>query len=56
MDQADSSGRHFKCTCTREFTQESAYTRHQRSCTKGKKRLFSALSKAKDFLKAAKRP
>ncbi|KAG1881540.1 hypothetical protein C8R48DRAFT_587375 [Suillus tomentosus] len=40
----------FKCTCTREFTQASAYTKHQHSCTKGKKQLFSALSKAKDLL------
>ncbi|KAG2105837.1 uncharacterized protein F5147DRAFT_775150 [Suillus discolor] len=54
MDLDDSSGRCFKCTCTRGFTQESAYTRHQRSCVKGKKHLFSALSKAKDFLGAAK--
>ncbi|KAG2757849.1 hypothetical protein P692DRAFT_20711087, partial [Suillus brevipes Sb2] len=45
----------FRCTCTREFTQESAYTKHQRSCTRGKKRLFSALSRAKDRLGSAKR-
>ncbi|KIK34654.1 hypothetical protein CY34DRAFT_61479, partial [Suillus luteus UH-Slu-Lm8-n1] len=38
------------CTCTREFTQESAFTRHQCSCSKGKKRLITALSKAKDLL------
>lgn len=56
MHLAGSSARSFKCTCTREFTQESAYTRHQRSCTKGKKRLFSALSKAKDLLGSVKRP
>jgi hypothetical protein len=57
MDLADSSSgpTPFRCTCTREFTQESAYTRHQRSCLKGKKRLFSALSKAKDLLGSAKR-
>lgn len=45
----------FRCSCTRQFTQESAYTKHQRSCVKGKKRLFSALSKAKDLLGSAKR-
>ncbi|KAG2753752.1 hypothetical protein P692DRAFT_20870582, partial [Suillus brevipes Sb2] len=45
----------FRCTCNREFTQESAYTKHQRSCTKGKKRLFSALSRAKDLLGSTKR-
>ncbi|KAG2072207.1 hypothetical protein BDR04DRAFT_1127720 [Suillus decipiens] len=39
----------------REFTQENAYTKHQRSCAKGKKQLFSALSKAKDLLGSAKR-
>ncbi|KAG0703605.1 hypothetical protein DFH29DRAFT_998432 [Suillus ampliporus] len=44
----------FRCTCTHQFTQESAYTKHQRSCTQGKKRLFSALSKAKDLLGSAK--
>jgi Plavaka transposase len=54
MDIA-SSQRLFKCTCTREFTQESAFTKHQRSCLKGKKRLISALSKAKDLLGSVKR-
>ncbi|KAG2053010.1 hypothetical protein BDR06DRAFT_1009120 [Suillus hirtellus] len=56
MHLAGSSARSFRCTCTRKFTQESAYTKHQRSCAKGKKRLFSALSKAKDFLGSMKRP
>lgn len=57
MDLADSlSGpTPFRCTCTWEFTQESAYTRHQRSCSKSKKQLFSVLSKAKDLLGSAKR-
>ncbi|KAG2746626.1 hypothetical protein P692DRAFT_20675989, partial [Suillus brevipes Sb2] len=50
------SERLFKCTCTREFTQESAFTKHQRSCTKGKKRLITALSKAKGLLGSVKRP
>ncbi|KAG1869344.1 hypothetical protein DFJ58DRAFT_723191 [Suillus subalutaceus] len=38
MDQAGSSLTltPFRCACTREFTQESAYTKHQGSCTKGK--------------------
>lgn len=45
----------FACNCGRGFQQESAFTRHQKSCIKGKKRLFSALSKAKDLLGSAKR-
>ncbi|KAG2740830.1 hypothetical protein P692DRAFT_20752473, partial [Suillus brevipes Sb2] len=45
----------FRCTCTREFTHESAYTKHQHSCAKGKKRLSSALCKARDFLGSVKR-
>lgn len=45
----------FRCACTREFTQESAYTKHQRSCMRGKKRVFSALSRAKDLLSSVKR-
>jgi hypothetical protein len=56
MHIAGSPVRSFKCTCTREFIQDSAYTKHLRSCTKGKKRLFSALSKAKDLLGSIKRP
>ncbi|KAG2054377.1 hypothetical protein BDR06DRAFT_982438 [Suillus hirtellus] len=44
----------FRCTCTRKFTQESAYTKHQGSCTKGKKQLFSALSKVKHLLGSTK--
>ncbi|KAH7903230.1 hypothetical protein BJ138DRAFT_181955 [Hygrophoropsis aurantiaca] len=53
MDCSESSP--FRCTCLREFRQESAFTRHQHTCTKGKKRLFSALSKAKNLLSSAKR-
>lgn len=45
----------FSCTCGRGFQQESAFIRHQKSCSKGKKRLFSALSKAKDLLGSVKR-
>lgn len=44
----------FKCTCMCEFTQASAYTKHQHSCMKGKKQLLSALSKAKDLLGSVK--
>ncbi|KIK33405.1 hypothetical protein CY34DRAFT_99660 [Suillus luteus UH-Slu-Lm8-n1] len=54
MHPTGPSARSFKCTCTRKFTQENAYTKHQRSCVKGKKRLFSALSKAKELLGSAK--
>jgi hypothetical protein len=49
------SERLFKCTCLREFSQASTYTKHQHSCTKGKKQLFSALFRAKDLLGPAKR-
>ncbi|KAG2341459.1 hypothetical protein BDR05DRAFT_949777 [Suillus weaverae] len=42
------------CTYTHQFTQESAYTKYQCSCMKGKKQLFSALSKAKDLLGSSK--
>lgn len=45
----------FTCNCGRGFQQESAFTRHQKSCVKGKKRLFSALNKAKDLLGSVKR-
>ncbi|KAG2747868.1 hypothetical protein P692DRAFT_20735936, partial [Suillus brevipes Sb2] len=52
MDLANSSSSRtpFRCTCMCEFTQENAYTKHQHSCMKGKKCLFSALSKAKVLL------
>ncbi|KAG1760610.1 hypothetical protein EV702DRAFT_1201552 [Suillus placidus] len=57
MDLANSSSgpTPFGCTCTREFIQESAYTKYQHSCMKGKKCLFSALSKAKGLLGSVKR-
>ncbi|KAG2336642.1 hypothetical protein BDR05DRAFT_978733 [Suillus weaverae] len=45
----------FVCNCGQGFQQESAFTRHQKSCTKGKKCLFSALNKAKDLLGSFKR-
>ncbi|KAG0697754.1 hypothetical protein DFH29DRAFT_878500 [Suillus ampliporus] len=45
MDMALPGPTPFRCACTREFTQESAYTKHQRSCMRGKKqqKIFSAL-------------
>ncbi|KAG2110220.1 uncharacterized protein F5147DRAFT_772487 [Suillus discolor] len=57
MNLADplSNSSPFRCTCLHQFTQESAYTKHQCSCMQGKKRLFSALAKAKDLLGTAKR-
>ncbi|KAG0704711.1 hypothetical protein DFH29DRAFT_997405 [Suillus ampliporus] len=54
MDMALPGPTPFRCACTREFTQESAYTKHQRSCMRGKKRVFSALSRAKDLLSSVK--
>ncbi|KAG2092136.1 uncharacterized protein F5147DRAFT_779760 [Suillus discolor] len=45
----------FTCNCGRGFQQESGFTRHQKSCVKGKKCLFSALNKAKDLLGSVKR-
>jgi hypothetical protein len=54
MHIADLLVRPFKCTCMHEFIQESAYTKHQQSCVKGKKWLFSVLSKAKDLLDSTK--
>ncbi|KAG2342773.1 hypothetical protein BDR05DRAFT_1000741 [Suillus weaverae] len=56
MDPGDSSRTpiHFRCTYTHQFTQESAYTKHQRSCTQGRKRLFSTLSSAKELLGSVK--
>lgn len=42
------------CLCGKEFTQLNAYNRHQRSCTKTKKRLSGALEKAKAIWDAKK--
>jgi hypothetical protein len=36
------------CLCSRSFTQQSALSKHQRTCKKSKKRLTSALDKAKE--------
>jgi hypothetical protein len=43
------------CVCGRAFSLPQAYTFHQRSCQRTKKRLLGALEKAKDILQAKKR-
>ena len=43
------------CVCGRAFSLPQAYTFHQRSCQRTKKRLLGALEKAKDILQASKR-
>jgi hypothetical protein len=43
------------CVCGRAFSLPQAYTYHQRSCQRTKKRLLGALEKAKDMLQARKR-
>ena len=43
------------CLCGREFFQVSALKNHQRSCQRSKKRLSSALAKAKDVWTSKKR-
>jgi hypothetical protein len=43
------------CICGRTFSLPQAYTFHKRSCQKTKKRLASALEKAKDAWQAKKR-
>jgi hypothetical protein len=43
------------CVCGRAFSAPQAYTFHQRSCQRTKKRLLGALEKAKDILQARKR-
>lgn len=43
------------CACKRTFQQESALTKHQRTCPKTKKRLSSALAKAKEIWNGKKR-
>ena len=40
-------GNVIQCSCGRTFAQLSAYTNHQRTCKKRKKRLSGALAKAK---------
>ena len=36
------------CVCGRSFSRVSDFTKHERGCAKGKKRLSRALSKAKE--------
>jgi hypothetical protein len=43
------------CVCGRMFSVPQAYTFHKRSCQKTKKRLSSALEKAKEVWQAKKR-
>ena len=43
------------CVCGRAFSVPQAYTFHQRSCQRTKKRLLGALEKSKDILQARKR-
>jgi hypothetical protein len=43
------------CICGRTFSVPQAYTCHKRSCQKTKKRLSSALEKAKEFWQINKR-
>lgn len=42
------------CVCGRVFTDLGGFTRHEKSCHKGKKRLASALAKAKEVYIAKK--
>ena len=42
------------CVCGREFGDLGAFTRHEKGCHKGKKRLSNALSKAKEVYRAKK--
>jgi hypothetical protein len=43
------------CICGRSFSQLSAFTNHKRTCQSSKKRLSSALDKAKQLWKGPKR-
>jgi hypothetical protein len=43
------------CLCGKQFVLRSALSNHQRSCQRGKKRLSSALTKAKDMWVSKKR-
>ena len=42
------------CVCGRVFSDLGAFTRHEKGCRKGKKRLSSALAKAKEIYQAKK--
>lgn len=43
------------CVCNRTFTDLGAFTRHERGCQKGKKRLAGALAMAREFYQTKKR-
>jgi hypothetical protein len=43
------------CLCGRAFSQQSAFSNHKRTCQKSKKRLSSALEKAKQLWTGKKR-
>jgi len=46
---------HSVCVCGRSFLQPGAFTKHNRTCQSSKKRLSSALDKAKQLWKGPKR-
>lgn len=43
------------CACGRSFSDVAAFTKHGKSCQKGKKRLASALTRAKEVYQRKKR-
>lgn len=53
QDEAELMGhgdpRSFQCYCGKEFKREGAWTMHQHSCKSGKKRMSSALDKARSL-------
>lgn len=50
----DLSGFIKTCVCGRTFNDLAAFTRHEKGCRKGKKRLSNALAKAKQYYRAKK--
>ena len=46
---------HLTCACGRSFTQQSALSKHQKSCQRSKKQLSVALDKAKSAWSEKKR-
>jgi hypothetical protein len=50
----ESEGR-LTCSCGRSFSQQNALSKHQRSCTRSKKRLAGAIDKAKSAWEGRKR-
>ena len=45
---------HQICVCGRSFSRVSDFTKHERGCIKGKKRLSGALTKAKEIYQRKK--